>query len=416
LCIQDSGIYNLRNLTELDTSSVLDFGSAPVEDLESTEKKDRKPAVSAMDLDTIEKKALEQAVSLDDLESRAKAFEIAKAVSETRKLRSETEKITSDAEGASLERKSAKTRYYVTIGTTISAAVLAALTLGFQISQLVSTIKLQTDAQNLQIEANEESQWRDAVKTLSNPGTPLASAFEMSSFFYSKHHSMQARNIAATLLPTLDNADAFDTVLFDMLDYDDASNGRHIVAISRTVFRSQLDLYRINVGMKQQLGLDFPTLNKILGDDEPPEFIQQDATSRKRASTAAWMLDSVSGALLDLWVTKKATPGKDLGEVVLENGKFDGLDFSHIDLRGGAFYNASFKGASFVGADFRRRLISNADLGQADLSGVVSLAESKWEVTNWWEAKCLSQQLFDYLENNDVTATPENKRAAHVCR
>jgi len=392
----------------------LDSAAAETKPSKRAEESASKQPKSPDALDTIEKRAVEQAESSQDPDFTAKALDIAKTVSEMRKLRSETEKITLDANEASREHKAAATRYYMTILTTTSAVALAAATLGFQIWQQRSNTELQTDTQKLQIDANEDSQWRDTVKTLNSPGTTLVSAFEMGSFFYSKHHSMQARNIAATLLPTLDNPDAFDTVLFDMLDYDDASNGRHIIAISRTVFNSQLDLYGINVGMKQPLRLDFPTLKKILGDDEPPNFISQDVASRKRASVAPWMLDSVSAALLDLWLTKKATPGKDLGGIVLENGNFNGLDFSHIDLKGGAFYNATFTGANFAGTDFTRRLISHANVAGADLSGVVDFSESKWELTNWWDAKCLSEVLLHYLENNDATASSENKAKAHA--
>jgi hypothetical protein len=66
-----------------------------------------------------------------------------------------------------------------------------------------------------------------------------------------------------------------------------------------------------------------------------------------------------------------------------------------------------------TGAVFRRKLVSNVALDGADLSGVEDFAESKWEKSNWWKAKCISKELLEYLEKNDATVSPEDKRAGN---
>jgi hypothetical protein len=361
------------------------------------------------ELSAIEKKALEQAAASDDLEVRRKAMEIANAVSEKRKVMTETAKLLLDTKEASRESKFGRTRYWAGTLTPLLAVFLTGATLLMQTWQYQSSAKLQVDA-------NEDSQWRDAIKNVSmrDTGTTLISAFAMRTFFDSSHYSLQARTVAATLLPHVDNPDGFDNVFFDMLDDNSKPNQAHIVAIAKTIFNSQLDLYHVNVLASQPVKLEFATLKEILGEDDPPTFIQQDPASRKQAVASAWMLDSVSDGLHDLWVSKNGTPqGMDLGGVVLEFGQFDGLDFSRTNLRGGALYHSDFKGVNFTGASFTRKLISNVTLDGADLKGVTDFEESRWEYTNWWKAKCLSPELLAYLEKNDSTATLQNRHEAH---
>ena len=370
------------------------------------------------ELDEIEKKALEEAKSAADLKDRVQALEIAKAITEKRKMMKETEKIDLDAKQASREYKFARTKHWASTLTPLLAVVLTMATLLVQSKQFSDSSKQQSDqfAANakLQIAANEESQWRDGIKNLSmkDASTTLVSAFGMHSFFDSPNYSTQARNIAATLLPQLDNPDGFDNIFFDLTDTANTANQGHVIAIAKTLFNSQMDLYGINVHANTPALPNFQTLKEMLGDDDPPKFIQADAASRRLAGARAWMLDSASDGLNDIWVSKSASPlGTDLNGVVLENGQFEGLDFSNAILQGGALYNADFKKAKFTGAVFSRKLVANVFLDGADLSGIEEFADSKWQNSNWWKANCISKELLAYLEMNDSSASPENKRA-----
>ena len=361
-------------------------------------------------LDAIERNALEQAMAATDLKDRAQAVEIAKAVSEKRKMIEETKKISLDADEASREKRFARTTHWAATVTPLFAVFLTGAALVLQSQQFSASAKLQIDA-------NEESQWRDAMKNVSfkDPGATLVSAFGMHSFFDSSRYSTHAQIVAATLLPHVDNPDGFDNIFFDLIDTANTANQAHIIAIAKTLFNSQTDLFRVNVLPNLPKLLDSQTLKEMLGDDDPPGFIQQDAMSRRQAAANAWMLDSASDGLNELWVGKKAMPqSADLSGVVLENGNFGGLDFSNAILQGGALYNADFTSAKFTGAVFRRKLVSDAVLDGADLSGVVDFAESKWERSDWWKARCISQELLDYLEKNDATASPENKQAGNA--
>lgn len=363
------------------------------------------------ELDIIEKKALEQAAAAQTQKERAEALEIAKAITETRKLMKETEKIELDAKEVSREYKFGRTQHWASMLTPLLAVALTAYTLYNQTQQFKETAKLQADG-------NEESEWRDAIKNLSmkDARTTLLGAFSMHGFFNSPHHANQARTIAATMLPHVDISDGFDNIFFDILDNTNTSNQVHIVAIGKTLFNLQLDLYHVNVLANRPAQLDFQTLREMLGDDDPPDFISKDSASRLEAGARAWMLDSVSDGLSNLWMNNRvaAPRGLDLGGVVFEDSQFNGLDFSNTNLQGGALFNADFKRANFAGATFTRKLVSNVTLDQADLSGVKNFEESKWENANWWKAKCISRELLEYLEKNDATASPQNKQEGNA--
>ena len=244
-------------------------------------------------------------------------------------------------------------------------------------------------------------------------GDTLISAFAMRTFFDSPHYSLQARTVAATLLPHVDNPDGFDNVFFDILDDNSKSNQKHIVAVAKTIFNSQLALYNVNVLANQPVKLEFATLKEILGEDDPPTFIQQDPASRKQSVASAWMLDSVSDGLHDLWVSKNGT------RVWILEAWFSSLVNSTALIFFAPTCGAApsiiliFKGVNFAGASFRRKLISNVTLDGVDLKGVADFEVSRWEYTNWWTAKCLSPELLAYLQKNDSTAPLQNRREAY---
>lgn len=363
------------------------------------------------ELDIIEKKALEQAAAAEAQKERTEALEIAKTIIETRKLAAETEKIRLDAKEVSREYKFGRAAHWASMLTPLLAVALTALTLYNQSRQFSETAKLQADG-------SEESEWRDAVKNLSmkDARTTLLGAFSMHGFFNSPNHANQARTIAATLLPHVDISDGFDNIFFDILDATNASNQVHVVAIGKTLFNLQMDLFRVSVLANRPSQLDFQTLREMLGDDDPPDFISKESASRLDAGARAWMLDSVSDGLSALWTNNKAAGprGLDLGGVVLEDGQFNDLDFSNTNLQGGALFNADFKRTRFAGATFTRKLVSNVTLDEADLSGVKNFEESKWEHANWWKAKCISRELLEYLKTNDATASPENKQEGNA--
>ncbi len=380
------------------------------------------PQTASDDLDEIEAKALNNAKSSENLTETAKSLEIVKLVRETRKLRSEVGKIALDAKEAFPEYKRGRLKYLATKMapyTPLFAVVLTATTLIFQGYIWHSDQRHQT-------EAHEESQWREAVKNISlkDSDTALVGALGVHSFFASENHPRQARKVAAVLLPHVDDVIGFDTILFDMLDLVDSAAPEdkdimqgQIIDISKAVFNSQLDRYGVNRGA-QHLSLDFRMLRQMLGDDEPPAPILQDDTKHTKAFAAAWKLSSVSTVLQTLWTDKGLSPqGADLGGVVLVGKgsgerEFSKLNFSNLKMAGGAFYKANFMEANFTGADLSRKLISGVNLAAADLRSV-EFAGSKWEHTNWWEAKCISTSLLAYLEEIDDTATSENKAAAH---
>lgn len=127
------------------------------------------------------------------------------------------------------------------------------------------------------------------------------------------------------------------------------------------------------------------------------------------------MLDSISDGLNGIRMNKNAVPkGTDLDGVIFRTWPVQWVDFSNANLQGGALYHADFKRTNFAGATLTTKLVSNVTLDGTNPSGVEDFAESKWRYSKWWKAKCISKELLQYLEQNDATTGPENKREANA--
>ncbi len=274
----------------------------------------------------------------------------------------------------------------------------------------------------LQRDANEDAQWREALKLVSfrDPASSQIGVFAMQGFFGSPQYSAQARAIAGLLLPNVSNVYAFDEVLARMgPPHTDRSN------------------YQDLTGIAQMLGLDQRARNHISGAamKKNTPFLMESVSAMRAGSkdsdrdkdqqtrVAAWELDSMSRTLRRLWTDKdpkkRLSPGGwPLSGAVLENGDFDGLDFSETDFSFGILFNASFQGARFNKATLKDAYVRKVALDDADFSGVTAFSGSRWEESNWWDAKCVPQPLLDYLLKEDAhPLTPEAKaKLVSSCR
>jgi pentapeptide repeat protein len=70
--------------------------------------------------------------------------------------------------------------------------------------------------------------------------------------------------------------------------------------------------------------------------------------------------------------------------------------------------NASFKNAKFNGAILSDVYVKDVVLDNADFSNVEDVEGSRWENSNWWDAKCVSQTMLTYLlKVSNHPMTPE---------
>lgn len=349
------------------------------------------------EMDALERNALEQALSATDPKQREEALRIAHAVAQRRKLEKELVKMESEAKERS---KLGRAKVWAGVLTPLLAVALTGATL------------------ILNVTGKEESLWCDAVNRISikTPADTMVSAFSMQNYFDSKHGD-EARILASTLLPYVDNPDGFDHVFFNLLHKVDSTNQVYVAAIGRALLSQQMDVYRLPVLVNRPGVADSSALGSMLGDEELPDEIQQDQENRRKAQVNAWMLGSVSDGLRDLWGSKKAAPKKlELSGVVLEHGDFTNLDFSSANMKGGAVYDCNFGATNLSGAQLSRKVISHVTFDKANLSEIKDFERSKWEHSNWWKANCISSELLTYLEANDATATDSEKQEAYQIR
>jgi uncharacterized protein YjbI with pentapeptide repeats len=84
------------------------------------------------------------------------------------------------------------------------------------------------------------------------------------------------------------------------------------------------------------------------------------------------------------------------------------LDFSGAHLDFGIFSKARFKGARFNRATLKDLYVHEAILTGADFGGVTEFEGSRWEESDWWDAKCIPQPMLAYIQKVDHhDLTPE---------
>lgn len=71
-----------------------------------------------------------------------------------------------------------------------------------------------------------------------------------------------------------------------------------------------------------------------------------------------------------------------------------------------------------MGATLKDTYLRKVAFDGADFSGVRAFTGSRWEDSNWWDAKCVPQPMLDYLLKADPhPLAPEAKsKLASNCR
>lgn len=270
----------------------------------------------------------------------------------------------------------------------------------------------------LQRNANEDAQWREALKLVSfrDPGSAQIGVLAMQGFFASSQYASQARAIAVLLLPNVSNTYAFDEVLSRMgPPHTDRDNYRDLTGIAQMLGFDQRARFHIS-GAASRKNTPFLVESPGAMKANPKDF---DRDKDPQARVAAWELDAASRTLRSVWTDKDpqkrlAPSGWQLSGAVLENANFDGLDFTGTDFSFGILFNSSFKGTRFNGAILKDTYVRKVVLDNADFSGVTVYSGSRWEDSNWWDAKCIPQPLLDYLRNADAHPLTEETKSKLV--
>lgn len=358
------------------------------------------------DYTSLEAFALDQVQTSKTVDDRVKNAEVLKSIADAR---------------SSAETRFQRTQSLIITITQVLALVVTLIvgagTILFQNRQFLEKMQQQAaqarDTATLQRQANEDAQWREALKFVSfkDDQASAVGAFVMQGFFASQDHGPQARTIACALLVNVSNVGAFDEVLERIAFRTTDQNSSDIYTMAQMMGYSQRSRFHITGAASKA---NTPYLDDV--DEINPAPAPADRTRDQMIKVAAWELDSVSQNLHDLWKRAKdpLSPAQQvLTAVVLENASaddhnFDKLDFSGAYLDFGILSNARFKGARFKRATLKHVHVHHVDLTDADfsdsllngadLSGVTQYKGSTWGDSNWWDAKCIPQPMLAYLQ------------------
>jgi Pentapeptide repeats (8 copies) len=374
--------------------------------------------VETPDFTEIEKKAATRAAKSHSLDEIQKAVHIIRDVAQSRenvkKLESTCAK---GAEAPTSRFRRWSESFASAIGPSLpsAAAALTAIALLCQVVVTYRTAMLQnktsTLVANTDAQIKEDSQWRDAMKsvTLASPDGALVGAFEMESFFGSQAHGENARSIASTLLPAIDDTAGFDVVFFDLQHRISPILNEQAVARATRYTEIQIDLIgigRMVANRARDLCQKATPTGCDTNDTGSPAFrrfvsspgkVVKEFSDLKLALAQSWELDSVGHGLAALWAgqRKQLDPETvDLSGVVLAGVDLTNTNFSQANLKGALLWNSNFTGA--------------------DLSKVEKFAGSDWQDTNWWKAKAISCDLVRYLKTNFSPNKPNAEDSTEV--
>lgn len=272
----------------------------------------------------------------------------------------------------------------------------------------------------LQREASEDAQWREALKSVSfrDPMSSQVGALTMQGFFGSQRYGPQAREIASILLTNIPNVNVFDEVMERIGPaHTDTTNLSDLIGIGQMLGFTQRARFHIQGAASRE---NTPFLMEAVSAVEVNPKDLDDIEQQTRV--AAWQLDTMSSTLRDVWTNKnpqkRLSPANQrLQGVVLENVSFGDLDFTGANFDWGILCNASFKHAHFNHATLKDVYVRKVALDGADFTDVTVYDGSRWEDSNWWNAKCIPLPMIDYLLKVDPhPLTPEAKSKLSNCK
>ncbi|WP_187290222.1 pentapeptide repeat-containing protein [Terriglobus saanensis] len=320
------------------------------------------------------------------------------------------------------EGQTKRRNFYERILTTTQGAVILGLvTLLFQIIQFGYTAAASRNA-------TREKAWRDAVAALSfsGDGKSVGAALNMETFFASPDHSIDAKALAASVLPYIQNENAFDVIFYRLLDSTSKKDQSFdVYAVVHTISQAYLREAQQDGGPITE---PLPSSSRIGPKPLSVTLLESgkkpDDSMVVRATHNEYLIDTYTHGLSDLWKKHIQPLGAsknyavDMRSVILfydDNGM---VDFRDVTLPRAYFSNAYMYSVDFTNADLTDAHLENTNLGNADLThATVNGAHveganlehargdsSSWAYVEWWRASRISPSLCAWLRNANSKA------------
>lgn len=324
---------------------------------------------------------------------------------------------------------------WATKETALIAVFITALTFLAQTGQFILTGYLQKSA-------NEDAQWRSAVKafSLDRAGGSLSGALTLETFYDSGQHGDRARAMVADSLFYLADPAAFDTLFFNLKENLRPGDAHYIYEVAKRESDKEWGLYSYLLAEDSQLCGGQKKANITCFRDLPSNLDALPDGSRLNKDLVAeanlldWEIDSATSGILGVWATKKVNPfsaGKSFPSIVLRFAssigpahpnddsnmiRLDGIDLSDANFAGAylshlrlanstSLARADLKDSDLSWTDFGATDISgatfdNAHIDCADLSKVTKVDGSSWNGVDLNQAIAVSDELQKYLKDH----------------
>jgi uncharacterized protein YjbI with pentapeptide repeats/flagellar hook-basal body complex protein FliE len=287
------------------------------------------------------------------------AAEIENTRSELIKANEEISKLRRENQTASRRERSERIRDYVALLTPLVTIITLAATL---IAQNWQFLRSERDKQEEAI----DTQWRDAIRTVSTSGALSPGVVALQPFLRSSKYGEQARDMAVNLL-----SNSSDPVFFKNL---------FIAALAPATWSNVDRLLQLDRALSVRV---VPLFAKGW-DDQNKEFDSSKLTKDEK-STFDYVVDHAGVSITAQIGILLKSPGAQEGSIDFSSTYFTSADWKGVDLTG-----ANLSGAYF----------DQMDLKDAELKGATLSDSTYFNRTAWWEVKSLSKTGFELLKKN----------------
>lgn len=315
-----------------------------------------------------------------DLASLAAAC---KSASEAQKTELETHNLVAAA-------RSEAVRFWVPIVASFLSVAILGSTLWLQtrqfkevVEQNTRSIDQQREALNAQRDANEDTQWREALKLMADkPGQLMndaASVALLTHFVSSAHVGAQARDFSIFILQYATDPSTFDQ-LFSATFRDQSADALHKTANLNRALTALLKRVQARAAKVKALA------------DKGNRFISQAGPDGRQSPQAIEDVQEELDTRIDGVQREISMTGKRLSSMLTAGTTWAPTEFSEA-----LFFDVDLSGRHFKGADLTGTAFIKCNVDGADFSGAKADRIDNWSGTAWWRASRMSKSLIDSL-------------------
>lgn len=256
----------------------------------------------------------------------------------------------------------AHSRAWIPLFAPVVATVILALTVWFQGRQLSVTR-----------DANEDVQFRDALKTVAQArGTPgeFTALVLLKPFLNSPQHGDTARQLITSVLPEVQGYDTFEDLLVALFPDPARADADSLARIARAQQRRLHEL------------------------DHRLEHLRNDPSQESSAKVA--VEEDVIGHQRDERLQQIVLVNKLLVQAIaMRSGNARLLDLKQV-----LFYQTDMSNRPLTRLDISDAKFEAVNVKGAELAGILGFEGSNWQGTAWWRARYLDKALLQYLAQN----------------